>query len=160
MSVILRKTSPFDLEYVCAAESNAENKPYVSQQSREEHSAMLKNQDILHLIVEANTKPVGYVIIAGLTNPSRSIELKRIVITEKAQGYGRIAIRLCKELAFEMYNAHRLWLDVVDFNERAQHLYLSEGFVKEGVLRECDYFKGRFNSLVIMSILEREYRRN
>jgi diamine N-acetyltransferase len=52
-----------------------------------------------------------------------------------------------------------LWLDVKDFNHRARTLYASEGFVVEGTLREClKADDGSFESLVVMSLLKREYQ--
>ncbi len=36
-----------------------------------------------------------------------------------------------KEAAFEDLGAEHLWLDVYDFNERAQAVYEAEGFVTE-----------------------------
>ena len=59
------------------------------------------------------------------------------MIVQKGQGYGHAALRLLKKVAFEQWQAHRLWLDVKDFNHRARHLYAAEGFVVEGTLREC-----------------------
>lgn len=41
-----------------------------------------------------------------------------------------------KKIVFDKLKAHRLWLDVRLKNYRAQQLYQSEGFIKEGVLRE------------------------
>jgi RimJ/RimL family protein N-acetyltransferase len=51
-----------------------------------------------------------------------------------------------------------LWLDVFEHNARARHVYRSVGFVEEGVLRECVKQQERYASLVVMSILENEYR--
>ncbi len=136
--VTLRSTQIPDLDYVLAAESSPENSPYIGQWPREQHIDLFSQADGAHLIVEAGqpTQPeklekVGYVIVQGLTNPDASIELKRLVITRKGRGYGREAIELVKEMAFEKYHAHRLWLDVKDFNYRAQSLYKSTGFVLE-----------------------------
>jgi len=55
------------------------------------------------------------------------------------------------------FNAHRLWLDVKSKNARARHLYQSEGFVEEGVMRECLLEDGHFESLVLMSMLRQEF---
>ena len=125
--VTLRSTQVPDLDYVLAAESSPENSPYIGQWSREQHIDLFSQADAAHLIVEDHqaTPPekVGYVILQGLTDPDASILLKRLVITRKAQGYGRGAIELVKEMAFNKYHAHRLWLDVKDFNYRAQSLY-------------------------------------
>jgi len=40
---------------------------------------------------------------------------------------------------------------------RAQALYTSEGFVEEGRLRECVRLDEGHESLVVMSLLDREY---
>ena len=65
---------------------------------------------------------------------------------------------LIKGGAFDELGAHRLWLDVKPFNDRARALYRSEGFVEEGVLRgallEPD---GTFQDLVVMSLLRPEW---
>ena len=157
-AIVLRPTEPKDLEFVCTAEQAEVNRDFVSQQTLEQHTGMLANKDMFHLIVESASRPVGYVLMSGLTSPNRCIEVKRIVITEKGQGFGREALKLCKVIAFDMKNAHRLWLDVVEHNQRARNLYLSEGFIEEGILRECDFYQGMFQSMVIMSVLENEYR--
>lgn len=68
-------------------------------------------------------------------------------------------MRLVKAIAFDHLGAHRLWLDVRDHNVRAQRLYDSEGFVREGFLRDYNKVGDRFESLIIMSMLEDEHRR-
>jgi RimJ/RimL family protein N-acetyltransferase len=101
---------------------------------------------------------VGYVILAGLIDANQSVEFRRIVITDKGKGYGKQTVEHVKKLAFETYNAHRLWLDVKGQNHRAQAIYQVAGFVIEGTLRECLKSENGYDSLVIMSILQREYR--
>lgn len=71
-------------------------------------------------------------IIAGLKNPNKSLELRRITIAKKGMGYGKEAFRIIKNWAFRVYNANRLWLDVKEDNVRALHLYQKQGFVLEG----------------------------
>lgn len=155
----LRPTQENDLDFVFEAEHHSDNRDYVDQWTKEKHLSVMQDKDILHLIVEDNndSKPVGYIIISGLENLNRNIELKRIVITEKGKGFGRESLKLIKRLSFEKLKVHRLWLDVRDHNLRAQKLYESEGFIEEGFLRECVLYKGKFESLIIMSILEIEY---
>jgi RimJ/RimL family protein N-acetyltransferase len=85
------------------------------------------------------------------------VELKRIVLQAKGQGLGRACVRLLKQMAFRDLHAHRFWLDVKSENLRAQQLYLSEGFVVEGTLREAVRLADGYDSLVVMSMLEGEY---
>ena len=159
MTIRLRPTKHEDIKYIIDAEQSPENRVFVGQWSENEHLSSLDDADFLHLIVErtSDQEPVGYVILAGMENQNQSIEFRRIVITQKGIGYGRAALKAVKELAFEQYQAHRLWLDVRVFNESAQKLYQSEGFQVEGILRECVKLEDRFVSLVIMSILASEY---
>ena len=63
---------------------------------------------------------------------SRRVELRRIAIGEKGHGYGRLALREAKRVAFEEWGAAVLWLDVFDFNTRAKALYEAEGWVTVG----------------------------
>ena len=98
-------------------------------------------------------------ILFGLSNPNKVLEFRRITINEKGLGFGREAIRLLKQLCFELFHFHRLWLDVYDDNERAINLYESEGFVKEGILRENIKSESGYRSQRIYSMLENEYRR-
>lgn len=157
--IVLCKTKEVDLDYILQAEQHPDNSPYIGQWTREEHRNTFASDDILHLTVKSvcDSNPVGYVIMAGLQNPNRCMELRRIVITDKGKGYGRETLRLVKKLAFETLKTHRLWLDVREHNERAKVLYKSEGFVEEGKLRECILSNDSFQSLIILSILEDEY---
>ncbi len=155
----LRRTEVKDLDFVINAEREKENAQYVGMWNEEKHIESFSNKDILHLIIEdVNTnKSVGYIIIAGIENKNNNIELKRIVICEKNCGYGRETLKLVKDLSFNELNAHRLWLDARVKNIKAQHIYKSEGFKEERVLRECVLYEGKYESIVIMSILKNEY---
>lgn len=157
--VILRNTQEDDLNFVVDAERESENAQYVGQWTKEQHRNSLFQEDILHLMVEEKitNKPIGYVVIEGLTNTNQSIEFRRVVISSKGKGFGRETLKLIKKIAFEQLNAHRLWLDVRHKNQRAQNLYKSEGFIEEGILRECILYNGSYESLIVMSILKNEY---
>ncbi len=158
VTVRLRPTTVADLDYVLAAEQADENRAFVTSWPREQHGAALSDADLLHRIIENESgETVGFMLVAGVAQPHRSIEFRRIVITRKGSGYGRAAVRALQDLAFTDLRAHRLWLDVKEHNSRARGLYEREGFVKEGCLRECLLGSNGFESVVLMSILEQEY---
>jgi RimJ/RimL family protein N-acetyltransferase len=159
MNIRLLRTSEADLDFVVSAEQHAENRSFVTEWPREQHLGALTSENLAHLIIESTTegRRVGYLILAGLADANQSIEFRRILVTEKGKGYGKQALRLVKKLAFEKLKAHRLWLDVKEHNVRARHLYEAEGFVVEGVLRECIKADVGFESLVVMSMLSGEY---
>jgi len=160
----MRPTMTSDLDFVVEVENDPRNRPFITPWARTQHAGAVRFSDARHFIVEAGTgyEPAGFVILQGCRNPHRSVELKRIVLQVKGQGIGRACVRLLKHLAFQDLRAHRFWLDVKDSNPRAQHLYLSEGFVEEGRLRENVRVSSNpadgYDSLIVMSLLDREYR--
>lgn len=160
----LRRTRAEEAPLVHDAEGHPDNAPYVGRWPVERHTAALDDPDVLHMIVEERlpsgswSAPLGFVILQGLTNEYRTIELKRLAVFEKDRGVGRAVLQLVKRIAFDERNAHRLWFDVVATNARARHVYRTEGFVEEGMLRECSEWEGKRESLVLMAMLEPEYR--
>jgi RimJ/RimL family protein N-acetyltransferase len=156
----LRPTMLSDLDFVVGVEEDAANRPYITPWERTQHEGAVRFPDFRHFVVEAGTgtEPVGFVILQGCRSPNRSVELKRIVLQPKGRGYGRDCVRLLKRMAFRDLGAHRFWLDVKETNTRALALYASEGFAVEGRLRECLRTDVGYASLVVMSVLEAEYR--
>jgi len=159
MTIRLCRTCEDDLDFVLNAELDPENRPFIGSWTREEHLQALADPDFAHLVIEKDDdkRPIGYAILVGLAQPHQSIEFLRLVIADKGKGYGKETLRLVKKLAFEELDAHRLWLDVRDHNVRARHVYEAEGFVFEGILRECHKVGDHFESLVVMSMLRSEY---
>jgi len=160
LSLRLRPTMTSDLDFVVGVEQDAHNRPFITPWERTQHEGAVRFPDFRHFIVEAGpgTEPIGFVILQGCRSPHRSVELKRIVLQTKGQGHGRHCVRLLKRMAFRDLQAHRFWLDVKELNTRALALYASEGFVVEGRLRECVRTENGYASLVVMSVLEAEYR--
>lgn len=158
--ITLRFTKEPDLDFVTLTEAAAENRPFIGQWSWEQHVVSLTDPNYRHFIMERkdDQKRVGYLILHGLVDPGHAILIRRIVVAEKGKGYGRQTLRLAKHLAFDTLGANRLFLDVVTYNDRARHLYQSEGFVEEGIMREAIKVGDRFESLILMSILRREYQ--
>jgi RimJ/RimL family protein N-acetyltransferase len=153
---------------VASVERDAQNLPFITPWDRTQHEGAVRFPDFRHFIIEAgaNDEPGGsrdgFVILQGCRNPHKSVELKRLVLQNKGRGLGRACVRLLKQMAFRDLHAHRFWLDVKSLNTRALALYASEGFVEEGRLRESvRLFGGQadgYDSLVVMSLLDREYQ--
>ena len=161
--VRLRPTMLSDLDFVTSVEADAHNLPFITPWERTQHEGAVRFPDFRHFIVEAGEgfDAAGFVILQGCRNPHGSVELKRVVLQAKGQGYGRECVRQLKRMAFRDLRAHRFWLDVKSLNARALALYQSEGFVEEGRLRESvrvmiDGVDG-FDTLIVMSMLDREY---
>lgn len=150
-----------DLDWVVSCEQDPANRPFITPWERTQHEGAIRFPDCRHFVIET-TERAGFVILQGCRNPHGSVELKRLVLQTKGQGLGRSCVRELKKLAFTQLKAHRFWLDVKSLNERAHRLYLSEGFVEEGRLRESvrvtlDGADG-YDSLIVMSMLDREFQ--
>ena len=164
----LRPTMLSDLDFVASVETDQRNLPFISPWERTQHEGALRFPDFRHFIVELSADNAdaatrdGFVILQGCRNPHKSVELKRLVLQSKGRGTGRRCVRLLKRLAFHDLHAHRFWLDVKSLNIRALALYASEGFVEEGRLRESVRINHEgadgYDSLVVMSLLDREYQ--
>ncbi len=150
-----------DLEWVVSVETDPANLPFITPWDRTQHEGAIRFPDSRHFIVEAGDhyERAGFVILQGCRNPNRSIELKRMVLQPAlhGKGGGRACVKLLEQMAFRDLKAHRFWLDVKSRNTRALALYASEGFVEEGRLRESVRVAEAYDSLVVMSMLDREY---
>ncbi|MPY79909.1 MAG: GNAT family N-acetyltransferase [Actinophytocola sp.] len=156
--VTLRATVDTDLDAVAAAEVDQETRRWIGDTSREWHRAALDDSDREHMVMLSDDRVVGFAILAGLSDPHRSVELRRIVVSaeHRGQGLGKAAFRATVARAFG-HGAHRVWLEVKETNHLAQDLYANEGFVREGLLRETlREPDGSWSSFVVMSQLETE----
>jgi RimJ/RimL family protein N-acetyltransferase len=155
----LRPTVLSDLDYVVSVERDPVNLPFITPWERPQHEAAIRFPDFRHFIVEAgpDMEATGFVILIGCRNPHKNLELKRMVIQRKGQGVGRATLRVVKRIVFDDLGAHRLWLDVKDNNVKAQGFYRDEGFVEEGRLREAVKSQEGYRSLVVLSMLQREF---
>ena len=159
--IFLTPATPSDLDFVLAAEAPAENSEFIVPWTGPQHLKAMEDPDCAHLLIRkrVDAERLGFLMLFGISSPHRSIEFRRIVVIRKGVGIGRATLKAVKHLAFVDMNAHRLWLDVKSRNSRARHLYKSEGFSEEGVMRECILdASGEFESLMLMSMLRNEYQ--
>jgi diamine N-acetyltransferase len=155
-----REASAADIPHICALERIPEFRTMVGSWPEEQHLRMLEDPGVVYIVAEdLEGQIAAFAILQGLGSEHRAIELKRLVVGAPNCGLGR---RLLKEVAGRTFNdhrAHRLVLDVFVTNARARHVYESFGFQQEGVMRDAIYRDGAYHSLVLMSLLESEYRR-
>lgn len=100
--------------------------------SEETHWAWFKRyQDDPHdlvLIGEVYGKPVAQVSIYGMDPAARSAEFGRLVVSERGNGYARLATWGAIRLAFRQLQLSELHLRVRGTNAPAVRLYLESGF--------------------------------
>jgi diamine N-acetyltransferase len=145
----LRRASNEDLTFIVALERRFHELNLVGADDPATHERRMIDPDCQYWIADHQGSTAGHVILRGIQSVDRSVELKRIAIAEPGQGLGRMVLRAIMGKVFDELGAHRLWLDVFEYNARARHVYRSLGFADEGV----------DGSLVVMSIGEGQYRR-
>jgi len=102
---------------------------------------------------------IGFIRMDDIDRVNRSARVGADVHPGKrGRGYGTRIYKAILKYGFDYLNLHRLWLMVLDTNERAKLLYVNSGFRAEGRQREAIFRDGRYVDYIMMSILEDEYR--
>lgn len=72
-------------------------------------------------------------------------------------GYGKDALTLLMDYAFDTLNLNRVWCEVFD-NNGAVEVYRKIGFKDEGVLRQHHFDEGRYMDCYVLGLLAHEWR--
>lgn len=160
MALTLRETAEEDLPAVLALEADPDVAPWITAWPAERHLRAIRVPDEAHLAFWDGTLHAGFLLLAGIRNENRSVELRRIALRRRGEGLGSAALDLALTHAFGGCGAHRVWLDVLEENIRAQRLYDRAGFAVEGVMRDAHLLPdGSFVPLRLMSTLRGDWER-
>jgi len=77
--------------------------------------------------------------------------------SELSKGYGTEAIRLLLDYGFNTLGLHSIELYALAHNERALTCYRKVGFRECGRLSDALFQRGKFQDMVIMQMLDREF---
>ena len=137
--------------------------PYSMAFEREWAEGASKENSFSEVRFAIETKDGVHIGITGLHRgrpEDRTCELG-IMIGEKdywSKGYGTDAMMTVLRFAFDQMNLHKVSLGVFEFNYRGQAVYRKCGFVEEGRRREEYYQDGRYWDVILMSVLDHEFR--
>jgi UDP-4-amino-4,6-dideoxy-N-acetyl-beta-L-altrosamine N-acetyltransferase len=111
-----------------------------------------------YVLCAADVDFIGVVRSDEIDSVNRSIRVGGDIHPKfQGKGYGAKMFGLLKKYCFDYLNMHRMWLLVMENNERAISLYRKSGFVEEGRQRQAIYRDGRYLDYIMMSILRSEY---
>ncbi len=166
--VILRRPQESDIEDRFSYGRNAEIvrmfvgdtrdlKPFTRDEAVAQHRASLSTP--LAWTIEPERKGIGGIRLT-LNEADRRARLAMGIFdaNKLGKGLGTEATRLVLQYAFETLKLHRVDLRVLEYNRRAIRCYEKCGFIREGVERDGALIEGRWETDVMMSILEHEYR--
>lgn len=106
---------------------------------------------------------IGEIVLNEIDTRARSASIRLVLMPNyRGRGYGRDAIFQVLQWAFTQgeggLDLHRVSLDVLSINPRAQMLYESLGFQVEGRLRDVYLDGDHYTDAIVMAILEDEFR--
>lgn len=106
------------------------------------------------IVTEECDDIIGLVSLMDINYINRSAIL-HIMIGESGQGKGAgtFAVKAMCEYAFKNYGLHRIELDVLADNKRAQHVYEKCGFVQEGIKKQAVYKNGEYKDMLFYALL-------
>ncbi|MEK4518954.1 GNAT family protein [Paenibacillus sp. FSL H8-0122] len=138
-------------------------KNHVTKEQIEQYIAHKSGDDstvLLLIALKENDEVIGDIAIQDIDGDNRNANLRIAIGDEQhqGQGYGREALLLMLDYGFGILNLHRIELEVYSYNARAAHVYESIGFVQEGVRRQTLFYNHEYHDVIMMGMLESEYR--
>jgi RimJ/RimL family protein N-acetyltransferase len=117
-------------------------------------------RDGTRFAIDAAGMLIGRCELFDVDEVSRNCKLGISISKEYwGQGFGREAVELLLDYAFEKRNLEKVHLDVLEDNERAIRSYSSCGFGEEGRLRRHAWHEGAFKDLVLMAVHRDDWRK-
>jgi RimJ/RimL family protein N-acetyltransferase len=156
----LHPAQPADIPFIMATERIAGFEELVGRWSEEDHLAALRAPGCAYFLgMNPAGERMAFAIIRDINDTHGNVCLKRIAVAIPGQGIGTRFLGMVVRWVFQRTDAYRLWLDVLADNARARHVYLSHGFVQEGLLRSAYKLtdKGRID-LILMSLLRPDWQ--
>lgn len=122
----------------------------------------LKNDENFRYMIsntKKNDEAYGTAIISKIDwkNRNCSIDIK-LLHDFQGKGYGYETLILLIRYIFEELNMNRIFVNILESNEQSLSLFEKIGFVREGIQRKAIYKNGKYNNLIMYSILKEEYQ--
>ena len=157
-AISLRAANLDDIPFIMACEQRPGYEPFVGQWAVEKHRAALADASFRYFIGYDEEAVRGFAILHDDPLRTQNLYLKRIAVHDADKGHGRALLVALHDWIFSNTDTHRFWLEVVEDNPRARHLYERLGFIAEGIVREA-YAKpdGTRGSFVQMSLLKPDW---
>ncbi len=169
-SVTVRKPEPRDVDALLPIKNDPEIAALLAGTTRAwsrddlmrwvEHHRSAPDEAFF-VVADGHDQAIGHVALYRIDPGAGTAEFG-ILLGDRAiwgQGVGTQVTRFAIEYGFDVLGLRRIYLEVVDTNERARHVYEKLGFVVEGRLREHQVKHGRHVDVIVMGLLRDDYRR-
>lgn len=119
-----------------------------------------ENEILWCIAIESDDRCIGHVGLYRIDARVRKADIAILIGDRDCQGrgIGTAVTRAVVTYGFRELNLHRIALQVLATNGRAVRLYEGLGFSREGSLRHEQFRDGRYVDMLLMSVLEGEWR--
>jgi len=154
----LKPTDAKGLKWVLEADLRAF--PQAAVWPAEKHIHALESEGCLHYIFSGEGGGyLGYAVLGGLSESNNAVEILRIVAEPQGKGIGTRALEMLLWHCFSERAAHRVFTAVPQHSRFALQMFESQGFRKEGELRDALFMPNKgFLAVCFYGMLESEYR--
>jgi RimJ/RimL family protein N-acetyltransferase len=161
MTITLRRAEPSDIAFIMGCERRPGYDDLVGRWPEAQHRETMAHPNWLYLLgAREGQAPGGFVLLRDMAEVEKNhgnLYLKRIAVHDAGAGFGRPFLAAAIDWVFANTPTHRFWLEVVEDNARAAHVYRSLGFVEEGRVREAFRHGTGRGSYIQMSLLKPEW---
>lgn len=127
--------------------------------SLEESIEWYKKNNPDYWMIRVNGEKIGYFRLSNYSKENKNIYVGADIHPNyQGRGYGYSAYVLFIPFLFDLYDLHKITLEVLSNNKGAIRLYEKIGFVHEGSKREEVLKGGKYINSNIMSILRDEWK--
>ena len=114
--------------------------------------------ETVQFAVDLDDVLVGRALLFHVDELARSGEVGLALLPDfQGRGLGKDVLRVLLGYGFRSRNLHRLHLQTLASNEAGLRCYRAVGFVEEGRQREAAWLEGRYDDVVLMSVLRPEW---
>jgi len=137
------------------------DKAYTIEGQKNWFNKMKNNKENIYFVVEdLNGKKFGEARINNIDLKNKKCEIGAYIgeKTFKGKGLGKEIFKALTSFCLKELNMNKTFLKAFLFNKIAIHIYESLGFKQEGILRQEILKKGKFEDVMVMSILRSEWK--
>lgn len=131
--------------------------PIISQDYYWNNVVLSDNHKVFTIVKQDTLAVIGEVRLSYLNLLDGNAEIGILLNPKfRGQGYGKEAVQLITSFGFNRLRLHRIEAQYIFSNTSSQKLFESCEFKVDGVRRESKYFDGKYNDVVIASLLEND----
>ncbi|MFH0856473.1 MAG: GNAT family protein [bacterium] len=98
--------------------------------------------------------PIGCIGLSNINKQNKNAEAFIIIGEDdyRGKGVGKLAMQYLINYGFSNLKLHKITLGVSVNNKPAVKCYKSVGFIKEGVLKDDEFYNGKYSDLILMAV--------